>query len=103
MVADWEQGSEEIIAFIGELVQQEQGRCQAAQSAAAAEGLVQANAEALLHRIVAHFQHLFAVDDLEGVLPAMNQVLILLLQLPPSIVNILVNICLELPGGPCLL
>ncbi|BDA41633.1 hypothetical protein COCOBI_02-4140 [Coccomyxa sp. Obi] len=72
--ADASPGCEEIIACVGELVEQEQGRCQAAQSVAAAEGLVQANAEALLHRIVAHFQHLFAIDDLEGVLPAMNQV-----------------------------
>ncbi len=85
MVDDGEQGSEEIIACVGELVEQDQGRCQAAESVAAAEGLVQANAEALLHRIVAHFQHLFAVDDLEGVLPAMNQVLLIpLLQPPPS-------------------
>jgi hypothetical protein len=62
------------VAQVAGMVAQEQGRSQAAETVAAAEGLVHANAEALLRRIVAHFQHLFAVEHLEGILPAMNQV-----------------------------
>ena len=68
------QGCEEIVAQVAGMVEQEQSSSQAAETAAAAEGLVHANAEALLRRIVAHFQHLFGVEHLEGVLPAMNQV-----------------------------
>lgn len=67
------QGKEEVVAQVAELVQLERQRADAAETIAAAQGLAQANAEALLHRIVAHFQHLFAVEQLEGVLPAMNQ------------------------------
>ncbi len=70
----WAQGYEGIMAQVADMVEREQGRSQAEETAEAAEGLVHANAEALLRRIVAHFQHLFAVDALEGVLPAMNQV-----------------------------
>lgn len=65
---------EDVVSQVQALVKKEQLRAAAADTIAAAEGLVSTNAEALLERIVAHFQHLFSVQRLEGVLPAMNQV-----------------------------
>ena len=41
---------------------------------AAAEGLVRGDGEGLLQRILSHFQQLFAVPRIEGVLTAINQV-----------------------------
>ena len=56
------------------LVEYERNSLAAADTIAAAEGVVAAQPEVLLHRIVAQFQHLFDCHRLEGVLPALNQV-----------------------------
>ena len=46
-----------------------------ADTLAAAERLVRGDGEGLLQRIVSHFQQLFAVPSIEGVLTAINQVI----------------------------
>lgn len=56
------------------LIEYERNSLAAADTIAAAEGVVAAQPDVLLHRIVAQFQHLFDCHRLEGVLPALNQV-----------------------------
>lgn len=56
------------------LVEYERSSLAAADTIAAAEGVVAADPDLLLHRIVAQFQHLFDCPRLEGILPALNQV-----------------------------
>lgn len=56
------------------LVEYERSSLAAADTIAAAEGVVAADPDLLLHRIVAQFQHLLDCPKLEGVLPALNQV-----------------------------
>ena len=68
------QGSESILQYVRELVEAEHRRAAAADTIAAAEGLVRGDAEGLLQRIVAYFQELFSVPQMEGVLTAMSQV-----------------------------
>ena len=65
------------------LVEYERSSLVAADTIAAAEGVVAADPDLLLHRIVAQFQHLFDCPRLEGILPALNQVPDLLPALPP--------------------
>ncbi|KAK9820170.1 hypothetical protein WJX72_007055 [[Myrmecia] bisecta] len=70
------QAASEMVAQVRHLVDQERHSLQAADTIAAAKDLLQAQPEVLLHRIVAHFQHLFDCRQLDGVLPAMNQVFV---------------------------
>jgi hypothetical protein len=67
-------GLGELVPAVRHLVEYERNSLAAADTIAAAEGVVAAQPEVLLHRIVAQFQHLFDCHRLEGVLPALNQV-----------------------------
>jgi hypothetical protein len=67
-------GLEELVPAVRHLVEYERNSLAAADTIAAAEGVVAAQPDVLLHRIVAQFQHLFDCHHLEGVLPALNQV-----------------------------
>ncbi|KAL0019238.1 hypothetical protein WJX79_004955 [Trebouxia sp. C0005] len=67
-------GLGEIVPAVRHLVEYERNSLAAADTIAAAEGVVAAQPDVLLHRIVAQFQHLFDCHRLEGVLPALNQV-----------------------------
>ena len=69
------QGSESMLQVVMELVEAEHRRATAADTMAAAGSLVRGDGEGLLHRIVAYFQDLFSVPQMEGVLTAMSQVL----------------------------
>lgn len=64
----------ELIPTVRQLVEHERNSLAAADTIAAAEQVVAAEPDVLLHRIVGHFQHLFSCPRLEGVLPALNQV-----------------------------
>ena len=68
------QGSESMLQAVRELVEAEHRRAAAADTMAAAESLVRGDGEGLLQRIVAYFQELFSVPQMEGVLTAMSQV-----------------------------
>ena len=68
-------GVKELVPAVRQLVEFECSSLAAADTIAAAEGIVAADPDLLLHRIVAHFQHLFDCPSLEGILPALNQVL----------------------------
>ena len=57
------------------LVEAEHRSAALADTLAAAERLARGDGEGLLRRIISHFQHLFAVPSIEGVLTAINQVL----------------------------
>ena len=67
-------GLGELVPAVRHLVEYERTSLAAADTIAAAEGVVAAQPDVLLHRIVAQFQHLFDCHRLEGVLPALNQV-----------------------------
>lgn len=67
-------GVRELVPAVKHLVEYERSSLAAADTIAAAEGVVAADPDLLLHRIVAQFQHLFDCPKLEGVLPALNQV-----------------------------
>ncbi len=67
-------GLGELVPAVRHLVEYERNSLAAADTIAAAEGVVAAQPDVLLHRIVAQFQHLFDCHRLEGVLPALNQV-----------------------------
>lgn len=67
-------GAGELVPAVRHLVEYERSSLAAADTIAAAEGVVAADPDLLLHRIVAQFQHLFDCPRLEGVLPALNQV-----------------------------
>ena len=67
-------GLEELVPAVRHLVEYERNSLAAADTIAAAEGVVAAQPDVLLHRIVAQFQHLFDCPRLEGVLPTLNQV-----------------------------
>lgn len=68
------QGSESMLQAVRELVEAEHRRAAAADTMAAAESLVRGDGKGLLQRIVAYFQELFSVPQMEGVLTAMSQV-----------------------------
>ena len=68
------QGSESMLRAVRELVEAEHRRAAAADTMAAAESLVRGDGEGLLRRIIAYFQELFSVPQMEGVLTAMSQV-----------------------------
>ena len=67
-------GVGELVPAVQQLVEHERNSLAAADTIAAAEQVVASQPDVLLHRIVAHFQHLFSCPRLEGVLPALNQV-----------------------------
>jgi len=67
-------GLGELVPAVRHLIEYERNSLAAADTIAAAEGVVAAQPDVLLHRIVAQFQHLFDCHRLEGVLPALNQV-----------------------------
>ena len=67
-------GEGELVPAVRQLVEHERNSLAAADTIAAAEHVVASQPDVLLHRIVAHFQHLFSCPRLEGVLPALNQV-----------------------------
>lgn len=67
-------GAGELVPAVRHLVEYERSSLAAADTIAAAEGVVAADPGLLLHRIVAQFQHLFDCPRLQGVLPALNQV-----------------------------
>lgn len=67
-------GAGELVPAVRHLVEYERSSLAAADTIAAAEGVVAADPSLLLHRIVAQFQHLFDCPRLQGVLPALNQV-----------------------------
>ena len=67
-------GVRELVPAVRHLVEYERSSLAAADTIAAAEGVVAADPDLLLHRIVAQFQHLFDCPRLQGVLPALNQV-----------------------------
>ncbi|KAL3157008.1 hypothetical protein ABBQ38_001261 [Trebouxia sp. C0009 RCD-2024] len=66
-------GAGELVPAVRHLVEYERSSLAAADTIAAAEGVVAADPSLLLHRIVAQFQHLFDCPRLQGVLPALNQ------------------------------
>ena len=67
-------GVGELVPAVKHLVECERSGLAAADTIAAAQGVVATDPDLLLHRIVAQFQHLFDCPRLEGVLPALNQV-----------------------------
>ena len=64
-----------MLAAVQGLVEAEHRSAVLADTLAVAERLARGDGEGLLQRIVSHFQHLFAVPSIEGVLTAINQVL----------------------------
>jgi len=68
------QGSDSMLAAVRNLVEAQQRSATITDTLAAAEGLVRGDGEGLLQRILSHFQQLFAVPRIEGVLTAINQV-----------------------------
>lgn len=68
------QGSESVLTAVRDLVEVEHRSAALVDTLAAAEGLARTDGEGLLQRIVSHFQQLFSVPRIHGVLPAMNQV-----------------------------
>ncbi len=71
---DLQVGLGELVPAVRHLVEYERNSLAAADTIAAAQGVIVAQPDVLLHRIVAQFQHLFDCPRLEGVLPALNQV-----------------------------
>ena len=69
------QGSGSMLAAVRALVEAEHRSAVLADTLAVAERLARGDGEGLLQRIVSHFQHLFAVPSIEGVVTAINQVL----------------------------
>lgn len=67
-------GVGELVPAVKHLVEYERSSLAAADTIAAAQGVVSSDPDVLLHCIVAQFQHLFDCPRLEGVLPALNQV-----------------------------
>ena len=63
-----------MLAAVRALVDAEHRSAALADTLAAAERLARGDGEGLLQRIVSHFQNLFAVPSIEGVLTAINQV-----------------------------
>ncbi len=64
-----------MLAAVRDLVAAEHRSAAIMDTLAAAEGLVRGDGEGLLQRILSHFQQLFAVPRIEGVLTAINQVI----------------------------
>ena len=69
------QGSDSMLAAVRDLIEAEHRSAAITDTLAAAEGLVRGDGEGLLQRILSHFQQLFAVTRIEGVLAAINQVI----------------------------
>ena len=69
-----EVGTAELVPTVRQLVEHERNSLAAADTIAAAQEVVASQPDVLLHRIVAHFQHLFSCPRLDSVLPALNQV-----------------------------
>lgn len=64
-----------MLAAVRGLVEAEHRSAALADTLAAAERLARGDGDGLLQRIVSHFQQLFAVPSIEGVLTAINQVI----------------------------
>ena len=64
-----------MLAAVRDLVEAEHRSAAITDTVAAAVGLVRGDGEGLLQRILSHFQQLFAVPHIEGVLTAINQVI----------------------------